>query len=140
MSTIEEIVDHIDTTYSQWIKSGTGHNIFGNSSPEWAGTPNRGCFIRETPGGAPVWGLGGRATAIMELLGIQIICRSKFPAEAHTDVWELYTEIPAAVREATLGSTLWHSMLPTGVPSVVDQDDKQRTLYVVNFSVMKVPA
>lgn len=131
MTALEEIVDHVATNFATWTKA---ENLFGDTRPEWrSGSPNRSLFIFQQAEGAPVWGIGGRSSPIMENVGFQFLFRSKYPSEALSDAEAVYLQLPPLVMEATLGTTLWHSLLPAGRPSLVDRDSNERTIYVVNF-------
>ena len=134
MSILSEAVDRIDDQIGKWVK---GTNLFGDVIPEHKGNPNNSCFVFQTSGGAPEWGIGSRSTPIMERPGLQIIVRSKIAAEAYSDITNLFANVPVLFREVDLGGVRWHSVLPTSSPALLNRDNEGRVLYVVNFNVMK---
>lgn len=131
-STGEEILDWIDANSATWTK---GTNAFLDRIPDHRNIPNRALAVRVTAGPVPGYVLG-QDDPVMETPGLQLITRSKYFEESRDDAEALYRLLPT-IKQTTLGSTTWYSVLAQATPAVVARDAQQRVHHTVNFRVTK---
>jgi len=129
MAMLDDIGGYVDTNTSFTL----GTDLFLSILPD---SPDNCAVILENGGAPPISTMGTTNTPQLERPEIQIIVRNTSYSTGRANAETLF-RLLTAVSNATINGNLYHRIEATSSPELYERDQSRRSLFSVNFNVIK---